>query len=73
MMDRDFDGMIKTLTVMSVIGVVSMFAWAGYGTYEFLNYKNENIIESNHIMTPTIKLHTDGKTVDTIYVYTFKK
>ena len=64
---------ITNLIIIAVIGIVAIFSWIGYGTYKFINNKNETIIESNHIIKPTTKLHTDGTTIDTIYVYTFKK
>ena len=34
--------------------------------------KPVGIIESKTILKPTIKLHTDGTTIDTIYVYKAK-
>lgn len=41
------------------------------GIGSFITYRIEQIKESHHIVKPEIKLHTDGKTIDTIYVYKF--
>jgi len=66
-------GVFGTLIIIAIIGIISVIGWLGYGGYKLATSSDEQVIEANHKIIPTIKLHTDGKTVDTIYVYTYKQ
>ncbi len=62
---------INFLFKLAIFGVISIFVFIGYLVYKFIELGNPKpiIIESKTKLTPEIKLHTDGKTIDTIYVY----
>ncbi len=64
---------ISKLLAIAILGGISVICWISFGVYKIYTPTNEYVIESNNKITPTTKLHTDGKTIDTIYVYTFKK
>ncbi len=64
---------IQMLLIIAIIGVISIISWIGYGGYKLFISNDEQVIETSHKITPTIKLHTDGTKIDTIYVYIYKK
>lgn len=70
MYGRAFDGVFTGIFVGGII-VALIVCGIGFGIYK-LTQGDKNTHESKTIIVPTIKLHTDGKTIDTIYVYKFK-
>lgn len=62
---------LGTLLMAGLIAFVVAILSIGYITIDkfIVNHKT---FESHKIITPSIKLHTDGKVIDTIYVYSFK-
>jgi len=67
----------KVLRTFVIIGVCSMAVFLPmiiiFQFTEKYSSSNSIIIEHKEIIIPTIKLTTDGKTIDTIYIYKFKK
>ncbi len=59
-------GCLVTIAVAGVIGVFLL------GSYVTLDWFNGDIIESPKRITPEIKLTTDGKKVDTLFIYKVK-
>ena len=59
-------GCLVTLAIAGVIGVVVL---GSYVTYDLFS---TDVIESPKKITPEIKLTTNGKKVDTVYVYKLK-
>lgn len=55
--------------ILAIILCISIIFYAGYLLYKSFQ---PQIIESKNIILPKIKLETDGKTIDTIYVYRFE-
>jgi len=51
--------------LMLIVGVV-------WGVHKVITWNDPEVIESQHLIQPTIKLTTNGTTVDTVYVYTFE-
>ena len=64
----------RFLSVIIVILVVAAGLLIVLTTYFMDNFrpKREEIIESPIVVTPTLLLITDGKAIDTVYVYQFK-
>lgn len=59
-------GCLFTIAIVGLIGIVLL---GGYITFDW--FKGD-IIESPKRLTPEIKLTTDGKKVDTLYIYKLK-
>jgi hypothetical protein len=59
-------GCLVTIAVAGVIGVFLL------GSYVTLDWFNGDIIESPKRIIPEIKLTTDGKKVDTLFIYKVK-
>ena len=57
------------LATIAIIGIISFILYTGYFIYDKTGVQT---IESKVIVKPEIKLETDGKKIDTIYVYKFK-
>lgn len=64
-----FDGVI-TLLWGGIISFLLLIGSVGYIVYKAVT--NHHTYESHKIITPTIKLHTDGVKIDTIYIYKFQ-
>lgn len=64
----------RFLSVIIVILVVAAGFLIVLTIYFMDNFrsKREEIIESPIVVTPTLLLITDGKSIDTVYVYQFK-
>ena len=64
----------RFLSVIIVILVVAAGFLIVLTIYFMDNFrpKREKIIESPIVVTPTLLLITDGKAIDTVYVYQFK-
>lgn len=64
----------RFLSVIIVILVVAAGLLIVLTIYFMDNFrpKREKIIESPIVVTPTLMLITDGKSIDTVYVYQFK-
>jgi|GEM_PF-6215672 len=62
------DVMFKGFILAIVLSISIVF----YGGYLFYKSLQPQIIESRNIVLPKIKLETDGKRTDTIYVYRFE-
>ena len=60
---------IGCLFTMAIIGVIGMILLGGYITFDWFK---EDVIESPKRLTPEIKLTTDGKKIDTLYIYKLK-
>ena len=65
--------MFRGLGTALMIGFFSAILLIIAISYILIGIFNSHSYESKHLITPTIKLHTDGKTIDTIYVYKFTK
>ena len=64
-----FNGLMETFVALLVIAVVSVVAWIGYGAYcLFWDDDRVEVISSRPIV-PEIRYATDGKKIDTLYVY----
>ena len=57
------------LATIAIVGIISFILYTGYFIYDKTGVQT---IESKVIIKPEIKLETDGKKIDTIYVYKFK-
>ena len=57
------------LATIAIVGIISFVLYTGYFIYDKTGVQT---IESKVIVQPEIKLETDGKKIDTIYVYKFK-
>jgi hypothetical protein len=57
------------LATIAIVGIISFILYTGYFIYDKTGVQT---IESKVIVQPEIKLETDGKKIDTIYVYKFK-
>ncbi len=66
-----FDG-IGTMLIVGFIAIVAFVGLLIYNIYDWTKSPKTKTLESKTILVPEIKLHTDGKTVDTIYVYKLK-
>ena len=64
----------RFLSVIIVILVVAAGLLIVLTIYFMDNFrpKREKIIENPIVVTPTLMLITDGKSIDTVYVYQFK-
>lgn len=82
-MDGDFlgkilgdavEGTLKTISWLFWIAVIAVLGLVTLGVWDIIKWirPKAKTYESKTILVPTIKLHTDGKTVDTIYVYKWK-
>lgn len=60
---------IGFLFTLAIIGISGMILLGGYITFDWFKGKN---IESPKRITPEIRLTTDGKKVDTLYIYKLK-
>lgn len=56
---------------LAIFVIILAVVYGGYKIYE--NYYMDTVIETKEIVIPNYILVTDGKTIDTTYVYTFKK
>jgi hypothetical protein len=56
------------LATIAIVGIISFIVYTGYFIYDKTGMQT---FESNVIIKPKIKLETDGKKIDTIYVYEF--
>lgn len=59
-------GCLFTIGIAAVVGVLLL---GGYITFDW--FKGD-VIESPKRLTPEIRLTTDGKKVDTLYIYKLK-
>lgn len=57
------------LITIAIVGIISFFLYTAYFIYDKTGTQT---FESKVIIHPEIKLETDGKKIDTIYVYKFK-
>lgn len=81
-MDSGFIGMVLNDAIKSTARTIGWLFWiaviavAGLvilGVYDIVKWvRKTDKYESKTLLVPTIKLHTDGKVVDTIYVYKIK-
>ena len=65
-------GFLYMLAIAGLIAIVALIGFGGYEGYQHFFAKTRSF-ESHELLKPSIKLHTDGKTIDTIYVYTIKR
>jgi hypothetical protein len=65
-----FDGIVRMLWV----GMIALLLLIILGVYDLVRWvwPKDKTYESKTILVPKIKLHTDGKVIDTIYVYKIK-
>lgn len=65
---------LSVLFYMAIGGLILLLAGLGYGGYKIYDhYYNDIVVESETEIKPSYILITDGKTIDTTYIYTFKK
>lgn len=60
---------IGCLVTIAIIGLIGITLLGGYITFDW--FKGD-VIESPKRIVPEIKLTTDGKKVDTLYIYKLK-
>jgi hypothetical protein len=66
------DGIGKAFVYLVIIALAGIIAFVGYTGYFIYDKTGTQVFESKVIIQPEIKLETDGKKIDTIYVYKFK-
>lgn len=66
------DSLGQILAGLFVIAILGIVSFIGFSIYIFYDKSGEQIYESKIIVQPEIKLQTDGKKIDTLYVYKFK-
>lgn len=66
------DGLGEAFGCLITIAIVGIIAIVGYTGYFIYDKTGTQTFESKVIIQPEIKLVTDGKKIDTIYVYKFK-
>lgn len=63
----------KGIGTWLIIGFISLFVLIGLGLYfggrALFYHKKPLVIESKKLIIPEIRLHTDGKVIDTVYIY----
>ena len=64
-------GCLYVLAIAGLIAIVALIGVGGYEGYQYF-FAETRSFESHDLLKPSIKLHTDGKAIDTIYVYTIK-
>jgi hypothetical protein len=63
---------MENIGTVLIIGLVSFGLLLMVGLYSFIDYVFiDDTFEVSEPIKPQIKLVTDGKTVDTVYVYKF--
>lgn len=67
-----FNG-IGTLLIAGMISFILLVFLVGYFVYDKFIEDDTPKIESRVLIVPEIKLTTDGKTIDTIYIYKKRK
>jgi uncharacterized protein YpmB len=60
---------IGCLVTIAIVGVIGVILLGGYLTFDLVK---EDILESKKRLIPEIRLTTDGKKVDTLYIYKLK-
>ena len=61
---------VDFVTTIVAIAVVSVLAWVVYGIYLlFGNSDNDEKFVSKKKIVPEMRFVTDGKVIDTVYVY----
>ena len=60
---------IGCLVTIAIAGIIAVVLLGGYLTFDFVK---GDVIESQKRLTPEIQLTTDGKKVDTLYIYKLK-
>jgi hypothetical protein len=59
-------GFLFTLTITAIVGMIL------FGGYIIFNWFKGEVIESPKRIEPEIELITDGKKIDTLYIYKLK-
>jgi hypothetical protein len=59
-------GLAETLGCLCIVAVVGMCGFLGFGCYYIFSADE---IESSTRIIPEIRLVTDGKKIDTLYIY----
>jgi hypothetical protein len=67
-----FEGIGKAIGCLAFIAIIGIIGIFSFGLYLIYDNTGEQVFESKVIVKPEIKLTTNGKTIDTIYVYKFK-
>ena len=57
-------GCLYMLAIAGLIAIVVLLGFGGYEGYEHFFAKTQTF-ESHALLKPSIKLHTDGKSIDT--------
>lgn len=60
------NGLAEAFGCLIVIGIIGICGFLGCGGYLLFSAKE---IESKVLITPEVRLTTDGKNVDTLYIY----
>ena len=65
---------LEVIFRFAVVGVILIIVGLGYGGYKVYKWLSPTpvVIESHYRINPDIMLHTNGKTIDTIYIYKSK-
>jgi len=66
------EGLGDALGCLFTIAIAGIISFVVYTTYIIYYKSGTQTFESEIIVKPIIKLKTDGKKIDTIYVYKFK-
>lgn len=67
-----FEGLGEFIMGVTIIAIVSVVAWVGYGVYCLFGSDNEEFVTQDKIV-PEMRFVTDGKVIDTVYVYKVKE
>ncbi len=67
------EGLGKAIGCLFTIAIIGLIGIMGSGLYLSYDYFREDTIESPKRITPEIKLTTDGKKVDTLFIYKINK
>lgn len=66
-----FKGLGEFIMGVTIIAVVSVVAWVGYGIYCLFGGGGDEEFVSQEKIVPEMRFVTDGKVIDTVYVYKF--
>jgi hypothetical protein len=61
---------IGCLVTIAIAGIIGVFLLGGYLTFDWVK---GDILESKKRIVPEIRLTTDGKKVDTLFIYKLNK
>lgn len=60
------------LAILGIICAVSAVCYGGYTVVDYFFLEDTTVIESKTIVKPDYRLETNGKEIDTVYIYKFE-